>query len=86
MAIANIYDAKLQLSKVGEQAMNGEEVTLAKTGSTDGPAGADSYRLLGSCWGAVERRVRITDDSTPPARRRRRCLWHLSRMMLSIDT
>jgi hypothetical protein len=55
MAIANIQEAKSQLSKLVDQALNGEAVTHCQAGSTNGPAGADPYQFLTSSLGAVER-------------------------------
>jgi prevent-host-death family protein len=62
MAIANIHEAKSQLSKLFDQAMKGEEVTIPK-------AGRPMVRLTpihtnsSTChWGQWKSRIRIADD------------------------
>jgi prevent-host-death family protein len=62
MAIANIHEAKSQLSKLVEQAINGEEVTIAKEGRPMVwlvPIPTDSSPRHGLQW---KGRVRIADD------------------------
>jgi prevent-host-death family protein len=62
MEIANIHEAKSRLSKLVEQAMNGEEVVIAKAGQPMArlvPIRVDDSPRLGGQW---KGRVRITDD------------------------
>ena len=62
MVIANIHDAKSRLSKLVEQAMNGEEVIIAKAGQPMVrlvPIRADDSPRLGGQW---KGRVRMADD------------------------
>lgn len=62
MEIANIHDAKSHLSKLIEQAMNGEEVIIAKAGRPMVrlvPIHADATPRQGGQW---KGRVRIADD------------------------
>lgn len=62
MVVANIHDAKSQLSKLIESAMNGEEVIIAKAGRPMVrlvPILADTSPREGGQWGG---RVRIADD------------------------
>ena len=62
MEIANIHEAKSQLSKLVEQAMSGEEVIIAKAGQPMVrlvPIQADHTPRQGGQW---KGRVRIADD------------------------
>lgn len=62
MEIANIHEAKSQLSKLIEQAMNGEEVIIAKAGQPMVrlmPITPDATPRQGGQW---KGRVRIADD------------------------
>jgi prevent-host-death family protein len=62
MEIANIHEAKSQLSKLIEHAMNGEEVVIAKAGQPMVrlvPIQADDSPRVGGQW---QGRVRIADD------------------------
>jgi prevent-host-death family protein len=62
MEIANIHEAKSRLSKLVEQAMNGEEVVIAKAGQPMVrlvPIRADDSARTGGQW---KGRVRIADD------------------------
>jgi prevent-host-death family protein len=62
MGIANIHEAKSQLSKLVEQAMNGEEVIIAKAGKPMVrlvPIRAEATPRSGGQW---KGRVRIADD------------------------
>ena len=62
MEIANIHDAKSQLSKLIEHAMNGEEVIIAKAGQPMVrlvPIHPDKTPRQGGQW---KGRVRIADD------------------------
>lgn len=62
MGTANIHDAKSQLSKLVEQAMNGEEVIIAKAGTPMVrlvPIPADHSPREGGQWKGM---VRIADD------------------------
>jgi prevent-host-death family protein len=62
MEIANIHDAKSQLSKLIERAMNGEEVIIAKAGRPMVrlvPIRPDDSPREGGQW---KGRVRIADD------------------------
>ena len=62
MEIANIHEAKSQLSKLVEHAMNGEEVIIAKAGQPMVrlvPIRADESPRQGGQW---QGRVRIADD------------------------
>ena len=62
MEIANIHDAKSQLSKLIEHAMNGEEVIIAKAGQPMVrlvPIHTDKTPRQGGQW---KGRVRIADD------------------------
>ncbi len=62
MEIANIHEAKSQLSKLVEQAMNGEEVIIAKAGQPMVrlvPIRADVSPRVGGQW---KGRVRIAED------------------------
>jgi prevent-host-death family protein len=62
MEIANIHDAKTQLSKLIERAMNGEDVVIAKAGQPMVrlvPIRADVSPRHGGQWHG---RVRIADD------------------------
>ena len=68
MEIANIHEAKSQLSKLVEQAMNGEEVIIAKAGQPMVrlvPIHADASPRQGGQW---KGRVRIAEDfdTLPP--------------------
>ena len=68
MEIANIHEAKSQLSKLIDHAMSGEEVIIAKAGQPMVrlvPIRADDTPRLGGQW---KGRVRIADDfDTLPA-------------------
>jgi prevent-host-death family protein len=62
MEIANIHEAKSQLSKLVEHAMSGEEVIIAKAGQPMVrlvPIHADNSPLVGGQW---KGRVRIAED------------------------
>jgi prevent-host-death family protein len=62
MAIANIHEAKSQLSKLVERAMEGEEVIIAKAGQPMVrlvPIRTDDTPRRGGQW---KGRVRIADD------------------------
>ncbi|MGA7495499.1 MAG: type II toxin-antitoxin system prevent-host-death family antitoxin [Isosphaeraceae bacterium] len=62
MEIANIHEAKSQLSKLVEHAMKGEEVIIAKAGQPMVrlvPVHADVSPRLGGQW---KGRVRIAHD------------------------
>lgn len=62
MEIANIHEAKSQLSKLVEHAMNGEDVIIAKAGQPMVrlvPIRADVSPRSGGQWNG---RVRIADD------------------------
>ena len=62
MEIANIHEAKSQLSKLIEHAMNGEDVIIAKSGQPMVrlvPIHADATPRVGGQW---KGRVRIADD------------------------
>ena len=62
MEIANIHEAKSQLSKLIEHAMNGEEVIIAKSGQPMVrlvPIHPDDTPRLGGQW---KGRVRIAED------------------------
>ncbi len=62
MAITNIHDAKSQLSKLIERAMNGEDVVIAKAGQPMVrlvPIGKDESPRSGGQWRG---RVRIAPD------------------------
>lgn len=62
MEIANIHEAKSQLSKLIELAMNGEEVIIAKAGTPMVrlvPIQPDGSPRVGGQW---KGRVRIADD------------------------
>ncbi len=62
MEIADIHDAKSQLSKLIERAMNGEEVIIAKAGQPMVrlvPIHADESPRVGGQW---KGRMRIADD------------------------
>ena len=62
MEIANIHEAKTQLSKLIEHAMNGEEVLIAKAGHPMVrlvPVVVDETPRVGGQW---KGRVRIADD------------------------
>ena len=62
MKIANIHEAKSQLSKLVEHALNGEEVIIAKAGQPMVrlvPIHADETPRQGGQW---KGRVRIADD------------------------
>jgi prevent-host-death family protein len=62
MEIANIHEAKSQLSKLIEHAMNGEEVIIAKAGQPMVrlvPIVADHSPREGGQW---KGRVRIAED------------------------
>jgi prevent-host-death family protein len=62
MAIANIHEAKSQLSKLVDQAMNGEAVTIAKAGRPKvrlAPIHTNSSPRHEGQW---KGRVRIADD------------------------
>jgi prevent-host-death family protein len=62
MEIANIHDAKSQLSKLIELALEGEEVIIAKAGKPIiklVPIRADDAPRKGGQW---KGRVRIADD------------------------
>jgi prevent-host-death family protein len=68
MEIANIHQAKSQLSRLVEQAMNGEEVIIAKAGQPMVrlvPIHPDESPRVGGQW---KGRVRIADDfdALPP--------------------
>jgi prevent-host-death family protein len=68
MEIANIHEAKSQLSKLIDHAMSGEEVIIAKAGQPMVrlvPIQADDNPRLGGQW---KGRVRIAEDfDTLPA-------------------
>jgi prevent-host-death family protein len=62
MEIANIHQAKSQLSKLIDHAMNGEEVIIAKAGQPMVrlvPIHADATPRLGGQW---KGRVRMAED------------------------
>lgn len=62
MGIANIHEAKSQLSKLIDRAMNGEEVIIAKAGQPMvrlTPIQADHSPRVGGQW---KGRIRIADD------------------------
>jgi prevent-host-death family protein len=62
MEIANIHEAKSQLSKLIEHAMNGEEVIIAKAGQPMVrlvPIRPDDSPRVGGQW---KGRVRIAED------------------------
>ena len=62
MAIANIHEAKSQLSKLIEQALNGEDVIIAKAGQPVVrlvPIQASNAPRQGGQW---KGRVHISDD------------------------
>ncbi|HZL36897.1 MAG TPA: type II toxin-antitoxin system prevent-host-death family antitoxin [Tepidisphaeraceae bacterium] len=62
MKIANIHEAKSQLSKLVEHAMQGEEVIIAKAGQPMVrlvPIQAESGPRVGGQW---KGRVRIAED------------------------
>jgi prevent-host-death family protein len=62
MEIANIHEAKSQLSRLIERAMNGEEVIIAKSGQPMVrlvPIHADESPRVGGQW---KGRVRIADN------------------------
>ena len=62
MEITNIHEAKPQLSKLVEHAMNGEEVIIAKAGQPMVrlvPIHADDSPRVGGLW---KGRVRIGED------------------------
>ena len=62
MEVANIHEAKSQLSKLIEHAMNGEEVIIAKAGTPMVrlvPIQPDDTPRVGGQW---KGRVRIADD------------------------
>lgn len=62
MEIADIHDAKAQLSKLVEQALSGEEVIIAKAGQPVvrlEPIRSDDSPRQGGQWNG---RVRIADD------------------------
>ncbi len=62
MTIANIHEAKSQLSRLIEQAINGEEVIIARAGQPVVrlvPIQADASPRLGGQW---KGRVRIAED------------------------
>ena len=62
MEIANIHEAKSRLSKLIEQAMNGEDVIIAKAGQPMVrlvPIRSDASPRRGGQW---KGRVRIADD------------------------
>jgi prevent-host-death family protein len=62
MEIANIHEAKSQLSKLVEMAMDGEEVIIAKAGTPMVklvPIRTDASPRPGGQW---KGRVRIADD------------------------
>jgi prevent-host-death family protein len=62
MEIANIHEAKSQLSKLIDHAMNGEEVVIAKAGQPMVrlvPIHADESPRRGGQW---KGRVHIADD------------------------
>ena len=62
MEIANIHEAKSQLSKLVEHARNGEEVIIAKAGQPmvrSVPILADESPRVGGQW---KGRVRIAED------------------------
>jgi prevent-host-death family protein len=62
MEIANIHEAKSRLSQLVEQAMNGEEVVIAKAGQPMVrlvPIRVDDSPRLGGQW---KGRIRIADD------------------------
>ena len=62
MEIANIHEAKSQLSKLVDHAMNGEEVIIAKAGQPMVrlvPIRPDATPRQGGQW---KGRVRIADD------------------------
>ena len=86
MEIANIHEAKSQLSKLVEHAMNGEEVIIAKAGQPMVrlvPVHANESPRLGGQW---KGRVRIAHDFDTLARRHRRRLRHRAVMTLLLDT
>jgi len=62
MEIANIHEAKSQLSKLIDHAMNGEEVIIAKAGQPMVrlvPIQVDDSPRIGGQW---KGRVRMADD------------------------
>lgn len=62
MEIANIHEAKSQLSKLVERAMDGEEVIIAKAGTPMVrlvPIRSDATPRQGGQW---QGRVRIAED------------------------
>ena len=62
MKIANIHEAKSQLSRLIEQAMSGEEVVIAKAGQPMVrlvPIHADETPRQGGQW---KGRIRIAED------------------------
>lgn len=62
MEVANIHEAKSQLSKLVEQAMKGEEVIIAKAGTPMVrlvPIQPDDTPRVGGQW---KGRVHIADD------------------------
>lgn len=62
MEIANIHEAKSNLSKLIEQALQGEEVVIAKAGMPVirlVPISVDTSPRVGGQW---KGRVRIADD------------------------
>ena len=62
MEIANIHEAKSQLSKLVDHAMNGEEVIIARAGQPMVrlvPIRSDDTPRIGGQWNG---RVRIADD------------------------
>ena len=62
MAIANIHEAKSQLSRLIDQALNGEEVIIAKAGQPVVrlvPIQSDESPRKGGQW---KGRVRMADD------------------------
>ena len=62
MEIANIHEAKSQLSKLVEQAMNGEEVIIARAGTPMVrlvPIHPDASPRVGGQW---KGRIRIAED------------------------
>ena len=62
MKIANIHEAKSQLSRLVEQALNGEEVIIAKSGQPVVrlvPIQSDESPRQGGQW---KGRVKIADD------------------------
>lgn len=68
MKIANIHDAKTQLSKLVEQALRGEEVVIARAGKPLVrlvPVAADVSSRIGGQWhGAVS--IAEDFDTLPP--------------------